>query len=118
AQERLERYELDPVFANERRVRRRLGGEEPHVEAPAAARDPLADPAEPDDADRRPPDPGAELRAPHPLRDQSVVSSKPALARAQEREGVVGDRLVVAAGGDADGDPAPGRGVQIDRVVA
>jgi hypothetical protein len=44
-----------------------------------------------------------------------VVSPKPALERAQEREGVVGDRLVVAAGGDADGDP---RRVAASRSIA
>ena len=117
-QQLVERDQLDRMRRREGLVGQRIGRQHPHVERAAAARHRLADPAEADDAHAASPEPRMEAAAPAPACDPGVVRQQLEREADRQREGVVGDALVVGAERHGHGDVVSRRGGDVDPVVA
>ncbi len=96
----------------------RVGDQDLHVEAKTALGDGAADAAEPDHAHRGLVQPAVQQWPPAAAAHAPVVLRDPVGRSRHQRQGMVGDRVVVGPEGHGDGNPVPSSRGHVDVLVA
>ena len=96
----------------------RVGDQDLHVEAKTALGDGAADAAEPDHAHRSLVQPAVQQWPPAAAAHAPVVLRNPVGRSCHQRQGMVGDRVVVGPEGHGDGNPVPSSRGHVDVLVA